>query len=413
MTTLEEIRRVGFLSDRLAQMRHAVVDASDETALWIGAGISAKYAKLPTWTAFLSSLLKNIDPGSQDHALITSLIGSNRFALAAECLADLLGKRLFIQLASTFAPVNRSSLPDFFARSTIRDVITTNYDTALEARMPWSQTLSPAQDIEVLLSENFKIVKLHGSVATPESCVLSLTSYVRAYSVNMRWYLTHVFSSSSVIFLGCSMNPSEPCFQVLRLLKATGRAKKPHFAVMAVANDDEAKAKGKWLNTFGIGLIPYIPDQTHSFIDELFGELKRDLQSKESISHRVALARANMRDEQLFLALVRLWNLSHFDMKWKEKPLRRDVGDTFSEFFRKVLGSPEAQSIFDLGKTSRMGLPDLWDRWSELAIPTRKAYQGLERALEGLQAMGNDDFPLLHTKLQEFRSSISTLARDE
>jgi hypothetical protein len=232
-------------------------------------------------------------------------------------------------LVDTFGSQTKS-LPEQFAYFSIRDVITTNYDTLLERALPWYDAISPSHGLEKLLSNEFKIIKIHGSVVDPQSCVLSLSKYVRVYNVNLHWYLTNVFSTCTCVFLGSSMNPAEPYFRVLRLLKASRRARKRHFAVVAVRNSQSGAQEGKRLQEFGVELIPYIPDSDHSFLDELLGLMESQRGSSEAIQQRLKTVRSYLGSNQPFDAAIHLWHATHANIS--RIPDRRALGDVVSEF---------------------------------------------------------------------------------
>ena len=387
------------------------MSAPDDAALWIGAGLSAKYAGLPTWTRFLRQLLESHVPwNSKDFALIASLMDSGRLAIAAECLQDVVGPKVRVALISQ---MNGSSgrLPDEIAYLGVRDVITTNYDTVLESSLRGYQTLLPSSGLAKLLSNDFKIVKIHGTVSIPDSCVLSLSNYVRAYNVNLNWYLTSVFSTCNVAFLGCSMNASEPYFDVLRILRATGRMKGQHFAVVAVQSDEAAKDLGHRLKEFEIELIPYIADDQHTFLDELLVHFESHRGSSVTIRRRLEVVRSDLRTGRGFRAGLRLWHASHAQVTSSHD--RQALADVVAEFFISTLGRGDhADHSLFVSQCGSAGvdLPQMMLRTLDLignSSRTVNAFRKLRSVFLALEKAVGSKLPLLGRKLAELGQEIA------
>ena len=405
-TTLEEAVSFPFIRERIGSLANAILHEPDDTVLWIGAGLSAKYGALPTWTHFLENLLnRKVSRHSRDFRLIKELIDTGRLAIAAECLQDVIGTELFQHLIETFGKP-RGHLPEQLAYLSVRDIITTNYDNLLEQVLPWYETISPSEGMEKLISNKFKIVKIHGSVSDPKSCVLSLSTYVRAYNVNLHWYLNTVFSSCTVVFLGSSMNSSEPFFRVLRLLQANSRTRRRHFAIMAVGDDEGGKREGKRLQKFGIDLIPYIPNDEHSFIEEIFSYLDSKRGSSEAVQQRLKTVRAHLVAKRNFHAAVYLWHTCHAEIHSSSD--RRSLGDTASEFFNKALGNPrESADLVKKCGDCGIDLAQLWQRMADLLLPSRKSVHGLRQSLTSIQKATVNSYPQLSRRLTEIEQQIA------
>ena len=379
-TTLTEYSSYRFLRERLEAVAAIVGEAPDRTVLWVGSGLSAKFGRLPTWQSFLEALLTENEPeiGGDDGSLIRGLIRSGRLAIAAECLQDRLGERVLTRIAATFADA-QASVADIISPLCPSELITTNYDTILERSLPGYQVISPYEDMERLLAPGFKIVKIHGSADRPSTCVLTLSSYVRAYNVNLRWYLTNVFSSYTVLFIGASMNAAEPFFRPLRVLRSAARKHPRHFALLAVADEAAGKREGKRLASLGVDLLPYIPDATHSFVDEFLFHLTAATRTRASSLARIAIARRFVQTGALREAAVILWHLA---IPHESEADRVALGDLSSTFFSAALARPEPLQEFAANGTA---LDELWLRLLGSIEPTRKALNGVEAALRTMQ----------------------------
>lgn len=411
-TTLKEIESLPFLRERFGAMADAILHEPDDTVLWIGAGLSAKYGDLPTWSQFLKHLLRqHIPRANPDFKLIQGLINTGRLSIAAECLQDLIGIELLGNLVQTFGTPSRR-LPEQFGYFCVRDVITTNYDTLLEQVLPWYKIVSPSDGMENLISNEFKIVKIHGSVSNPQSCVLSLSTYVRAYNVNLHWYLTNILSSCTVVFLGSSMNPSEPYFRLLRLLRTNSRTRRRHFAIMAVPNSESGRHEGRRLQEFGIELIPYIPDENHSLIDEVISYIDSKRGSSKAVQLRLKTIRRHLDAGRYFHAAIYLWHTCHADVKHRSD--RRAIGDTVSEFFARALGtSPASVDLVKRCESFRIDFAQLWQRTADLLVPSVKSVNGLRQSLNYIQAATGGQYPYLARRVTELEEQIAYMTNHQ
>jgi hypothetical protein len=412
-TTLEEVAQFPFLLERLDALTEAILQEPDDTVLWIGAGFSAKYAGLPTWMSFLQDLLQqNIPKDSPDFNLIQGLISSGRLAMAAECLQDVIGPKLLDTLTLAFGrPAQR--LPEYLSYFGVRDVITTNYDNMLEQVLSWYESTSPSDGMEKLISNDFKIVKIHGSISEPQSCVLSLSAYVRAYNVNLHWYLASIFSNYTVVFLGTSMNPAEPYFRVLRLLRAQRRTRKRHFSIMAVPDSRSGSQEGKRLQDFGIELIPYIPDKDHSFIDEIMSYIESRRGSSTVVQNKLKAIRGHLAADRLFHAAIYLWHTCHADIPRFSD--RRAIGDTVSDFFNRALASSGPGTTALIKQCERFGIdfPQLWQRTADLLVPSTKSVHGLRHSLSIIELATGRKYPYLGRRLTELEQQTAQTAQPE
>lgn len=406
ITTISTIKRIPFLNHRLEGLVSALLTQPQNTVLWVGAGLSAKYGGLPTWTGFLRAVLEStIPPRDADYSLISSLIASGRLSIAAECLQEILGGSLFDTLKSTFGS-SKGRLPMIFSYLSAREIICTNYDTLLECVMPWYDVVLPSHGIDRLLSREQKIVKIHGTILEPSSCVLSLSSYIRAYNLNLQWYLANVFSTCSVIFIGTSMSPIEPYFRALNLIRNGGRPQPEHWSIMSVPNSDAGREHGKRLERYGINLVPYIPDKDHSFIDQLLQLIDKRRGDSSVLKHRLQFARSELGAGRAFQSAITLWHASHASIT--EKSDRRFLGDTMHEFFIEALSGSAASELVSQCVKYGVDLAQLWNRYADLIIPVEKTLHGLRQSLMLLKKATGEEYPLLLRRCEELETSLAT-----
>jgi hypothetical protein len=303
-TTIQGLEKVGFLARRVEAMREAILEPKRLPTLWIGAGFSAKYGRNPTWYVFLSKFLaENFATSHEDYSLIDALLRAGKLDLAVEMLVRKKHSEFYRSIEGTFAK-SHSSLPLFLHNWNLHDIITTNYDTLAESCFDKHDVLLPSSGMHALLSSRPKIVKIHGTAAEPNTCVASITNYVRSYDNNLEWYLTNVFQTRTVIFFGSSMNESEPYFDILRMLRANNKMQFSHYCVLAVRDRKEAEIQGKRLRYYGIQTIPYFPDQRHRFVDDLLLYIEKVAASRRRISAHLRYVRTLIEEQQLCSAAV-------------------------------------------------------------------------------------------------------------
>jgi len=399
-TTIAEILSTPFLAKRLESLTTAVLCRPRDTVLWIGAGLSAKYARLPTWTQFLRRLNENTEHlSAKDRQIIQDLIDSGRLAIAAEYLEDALGSFFLESLTASFANSNGGSLPAELSYLCVRDVISTNYDTLLESALPWYKVVFPSHGIDKLLEDDSKIVKIHGSVAIPSTCVVSTSSYARAYNVNLRWYLTTTFSNCSVVFLGTSMNAAEPYFKILDLLRNAGRKSPRHWAVMSIADDSVGRDQGRRLSKYDIDLLPYIPDSSHSFLTELLGFIETRRGGRNALRQRLPIIGAMLDAKKFFQAAMTLWHVAHADIQ--DQGDRKGVGNLMNRFFLTALLGPEAPKLVEQCYACQCDIPSMWRRYADIVIPNLKTIHGLRKALTAVDAATGRKHPDLWRRVEE------------
>lgn len=411
VTTIAEVEGIKFLRDRLLAISNRIHLHPNDSVLWIGAGISAKFGSLPTWNQFIREAADRARHriGEADYKIIGDLLVAGRSTFAAELLSDRLGEEFHLALIESFSK-SASRLPAEFGYWNVRDVITTNYDLMLERTLPWYTAVAPSDAIEQLISANFKIVKLHGSINNPRSCVASISTYATTYNSGVHWYLSNIFSNFSVIFLGSSMSVSEPYFRLLQLLKANGRVTQRHYAVMAVPNEDVAKKEGKRLAQYGIELLPYIPDSTHGFIDELVAYIEKNRGSQEGVLRRIQTVNDHVRNGQNKHAVALLWHVCHAPLE--HLGVRRELGDRISSAFDEMLsGDPlRDKELVDWSVLNEFDLALLWSRAAELCIQSSKSINGLRKALVKIQGATGRDLPHLRLKLNEMDAKFKKSA---
>ncbi len=288
--------------------------ASGEAVLIVGAGSSARVGYV-TWEGLLRKLedLANecgdgLDQRRKGDALayaedIKSHIGDKLKGLGK--YYALLQQNLFNPKDPPFEDFHKRliSLP-------FRGILTTNYDTVLEAALGEIEPRT-AYDNSLVIEENSagrvreflmamnndkritrRIAHLHGRFDLANSIILSIEDYKRAYGLNLtdkksqeenEWKLRFrllwaVLATRRVVFVGFSME--DPYFE--EMLKIVSEDlwtwnKSTHFAIMSISSKDaeDSKDKAERLNNeYGVGTVFYEdPDNSHQGLDQIVEEI--------------------------------------------------------------------------------------------------------------------------------------------
>jgi hypothetical protein len=296
MTTLEEYRSKSVLLERLRAVQELAADREANLTLWVGAGFGKYYAGLPIWSELLTALCDDEVP-EQDKQLIKQLIGAGRLMLAAELLTDIRSRRVLDHICRLCIADDVELERNPLAALSPGTVITTNYDLLLDHLFPDYRVLDPRHSVESVFTFAPKLIKIHGSISQPDSIVLNVTSYARAYNRAFEWFLIHIFQNTTVLFIGAGLSENEPYMRYIRLLRKSGLLRHHHYAVMPFGwqGDDDGRAtnktitdRGNQLEAVGVRILPYVVKEPadHQFFDVLLRELSPPVDA-DSLDERI------------------------------------------------------------------------------------------------------------------------------
>ena len=287
--------------------------ASGEAVLIVGAGSSARVGYV-TWDGLLEELE---DLANECGEGLDQRQKSDELAYAEDIKSHIHDKRGNLHryhalLQSLFSPKD-PPCKDFhrkFVSLPFRGILTTNYDTVLEAALG---ELEPrfAYDNSFIIDENSagrvhdflmamnndkritrRIAHLHGKFDSPSSIILSIEDYHRAYGLRLatnhaqrdsewtlhRKLLWAMLATRRVVFIGFSM--TDPYFN--KMLETVSADlwrwdKSIHFAIMSISSEgpEDSKARADGLRReYGVDTVFYEdPDNLHQGLDQIIDDI--------------------------------------------------------------------------------------------------------------------------------------------
>lgn len=301
--------------------------ASGEALLFVGAGSSARVGYC-TWLSLLRELEELacdcddgfvVDENKRQNNPLRQLQYAQRIK---NCIKEKTGNlnKYHNLLYKLFRPHN-PPFDDFhktLVRLPFKGILTTNYDTVLEAALGEKDPVfahdnslvieegSAKRVSEFLLSLDFKekcscrIAHLHGIYNRPNSLILSLDDYIRVYRLSPykgksesklqdaapswslhRKLLWAILATRRVVFIGFSMD--DPYLKGM-LDFVSGDlwrwGESVHFAVMSIspANADKTKIEFEHLQKkYGVGVVFYEDfDGSHQGLEQIIAEVDRE-----------------------------------------------------------------------------------------------------------------------------------------
>ncbi len=260
--------------------------------LFVGAGLS-QGAGLPGWPELLRQMMAWAETHGidmHDRAELEGYVTDNKLLLVAEEMRDRLGQENFhrfmtkVFLKPDLKPTDAHKiLPQIpFAAA-----LTSNYDTLLEmaytlvnGTKPHSFTQADYPELSAALRSNkFYILHVHGTIDCIKTVVLGRKDYRQVIHANpaYRQYLTNLFGSKTVLFVGFGLNDPD-LLSLLDELQAIFRDYAgQHFALMN-AQETLAVEQKRFEKDYGIHIIPYIPSapdhpEVHAFLADLAAQM--------------------------------------------------------------------------------------------------------------------------------------------
>jgi hypothetical protein len=265
------------------------ITETKRVVFFVGAGISVS-AGYPLWKDASQAALRlardmGLRPGAAGHA--AEELGDDKYYEFFEILKTGLTKPAYSGIATrVFGGENRASeIHRALVRIGSRGIITTNFDECLISACVLERGGPPMQDIRVVMaSDNYFVVKPHGSILVPDSMVLSTSDWKRVEADRqLRDFIAQTVTDNQIVFLGYGLG--DPDFRhawddVLseRVFRAPAIYCCPRGSLTAARNEE--------LREKNVQVVEFADDGSFAFVPKLLAAL----QSRGSELPKVLLA---------------------------------------------------------------------------------------------------------------------------
>jgi isopentenyldiphosphate isomerase len=263
-----------------------LLEALDDGTLvpFVGAGVSVD-SGVPAWRDLLTRIVDEI-PEPHRQQLSSALGNGTLDSLDVPALHQaLLGSRVRVHrlLEQTLnQPFRPNRLHDLLRQLECSTLITTNFDLLIErsydaADIRHSVVWRDAQLKFFNEARSRQLVKVHGTISDPDSCVLSREQYEAWQAGNPLLFglVQSLFAVRTILFLGCSLTDPHLTDLLELLFHHQGRLPREHFAIMFKPRpSDVAQLQRKGVTVVAIdGSAP--GDATITWLEGLLGRSRR------------------------------------------------------------------------------------------------------------------------------------------
>lgn len=299
---------------------------SGDCVLYVGAGIAAE-AGLPTWSPFVSSLVKwAVDSKYVDQTYGKSLAATaqqGQMDSVADSIVNIVRDRKaekdlirFLRRNFIDPPIEMHEVHRVLHTIPFCAALTTNFDILLERifsdRAP--SILTP-QDAESLLTayakREFFILKLYGSVDKPETLLISQAQFEDATTQNFAFaqFMETLFFNKTILFLGASLAGIDTYLKGIRFQSGS----RNHYALVE-AHDETYKVKADGLaRRYGIHVIPFTTQSDYVEVLDFIKELSERTRQSRSVSKVQETSKESPIRRTSFLKRIALQNIGPFD----------------------------------------------------------------------------------------------------
>jgi len=239
--------------------------------LFIGAGIS-RMAGHPSWDGFadavVNQLVKNEVIDHHEKSLINALPDPRKRLSIAKILDENNGSKVdYKEIFELREPWN--DIYDFINKYECT-FVTTNYDKLIKPTISKSKPETNWRSykrkdlLNAKLDTKGAVIHLHGCVDDPSSMIVTTKDYLEHYiSDEVPKFLTHLFSTKVVLFLGYGLEETEILEYVLKSSNQKDQALKRLFILQGFFNAEEPlfiKLKDYYEQSFNAQLIIFPRD---------------------------------------------------------------------------------------------------------------------------------------------------------
>lgn len=245
---------------------------SGELVVFVGAGIS-RLVECPTWNGFADKILDQLVPDGINYyelSQIKSIPDPKKKLSIAQIIAK--EKKISLNFKVIFDIKAKNPNVYSYLNKFNCTFVTTNYDKFL---VPLSRKSEPEENwrfyqkkdlLREKLDVNGNVIHLHGCIDDHNSMVITTRDYLDHYSTKeTQEFLTYLFKSKTVLFLGYGLEEIEVLEYILRRGSATDKDTSPprRFILQGFFNAEISlleMLRNYYLETFNAGLIGFPKD---------------------------------------------------------------------------------------------------------------------------------------------------------
>jgi hypothetical protein len=290
--------------ERLDQLVSCLLENS--VVPFIGAGVSVS-GGFPTWKEHLRRQGRTAGINS---TVIEAHLAKGEYEAVIEAIEATRGPDVFAQeIRDAFSKTGRLEDITLLISELFSDtLITTNYDRLLEQCFD----VGPGLKVQVINGtgamdkpdpEKVTIIKLHGDIGNPYSCILGKRHYGAAYGETnldlarpIPKLLRYFFTNSSLLFIGCSLN-NDRTIQVFKAVKGElGDGDRPEHFSIEQAPENEADLVTRNAELLDLGIVPiWFPKGEYHKVEAILRHARNELKYKQSTTPRNGSSHANKR----------------------------------------------------------------------------------------------------------------------
>jgi NAD-dependent SIR2 family protein deacetylase len=257
---------------------------------FIGAGLSQP-GGFPTWKDHLRQQGRT---AGMDDTIMEDLLTQGLYEEIVDRIEQQRGGDVFAQeLRDVFAKNGIIPPAHYLVAELFQDtLITTNYDRLIEQSFDLGsgeavEVLTPATILQAPDVAKVTVIKLHGNIDAPGSCILSKGQYANAYgedaidlALPIPQALDYYFQNSSLLFLGCGLN-QDRTVRVFEAIKTKARADgadlPQHFSIEQCPADEAAIIlRNEYLLRIGVTPI-WFPAGEFDFVEGILRMARNEL----------------------------------------------------------------------------------------------------------------------------------------
>jgi hypothetical protein len=340
--------------------------------VFVGAGLS-QGAGLPNWTGLLHRMIDwaaehGVD--MSDRAELESYIGEGKLLMVAEEMRERLVDDDFRRfMVETFRGpgLEPTDAHELIPGIKFCAALTSNYDILLETAytLEWKKTppifihSDYAELSGSLRSDEFYIIKVHGTIDRMDTIILGLSDYreIMFASEAYRRHLEILFSTKTVLFLGFSLTDREIILLLDELRNAFKGYTGKHYALISTEGVGNIERR-RFERDYNIHIIPYTPSaedhpEVKAFLSKLAEKCKQAGKGKPAIG--------------------KLSNVPELPEHFLERP-------EYLNPIKELLLAGDGKTVGITGKTRRIGVHGMGGIGKSVLAATLARDEGVRRA---------------------------------